>query len=131
MTGRARSVVLAYIGALNDGDVDRVAALVRPDFSNEHTSTLGRSVVGRDAYRAKLPKFLADFAGLHYAVEDLFADEDKVAVAYVMTAQCTGGDGMIRPIEIRGMFRFYVDSGLIARRVDYFDSAEFQRQVNP
>jgi len=131
MTGRARSVVLAYIGALNDGDVDRAAALVRPDFSNEHTSTLGRSVVGRDAYRIRLPQFLADFVGLHYAVEDVFADEDKVAIACVMTAQCKGADGMMRPIEMQGMFRFYVDGGLIARRVDYFDSAEFQRQVNP
>jgi ketosteroid isomerase-like protein len=34
-----------------------------------------------------------------------------------------------RPFTIRGMFRFVVRNGLIAHRVDYWDSADFRRQV--
>jgi hypothetical protein len=32
-------------------------------------------------------------------------------------------------VSIRGVFRFDVSGGLIAHRVDYWDSAEWSRQV--
>ncbi len=116
--------VLAYLSALGTGDPDAVAALVTDDFHNEHTSTLGRSLVGREAYRERLRGFLAEFAGLHYEVEDVIAQDDRVAVPYTMTATVAG-----RPVRIRGMFRFRVRDGLVAHRVDYWDSAEFTRQI--
>jgi steroid delta-isomerase-like uncharacterized protein len=116
--------VLAYVAALNLGDADAVAACVTEDFHNEHTSTLGRSVRGRTAYRERLTGFLAQFTGLHYETEDVIEDRTKVAVPYTMTAVVDG-----RPISIRGMFRFEVRDGLIAHRVDYWDSAEFTRQT--
>ena len=34
-----------------------------------------------------------------------------------------------RPVAVRGMMRFDVRDGLIARRVDYWDSLVFQRQA--
>jgi hypothetical protein len=34
-----------------------------------------------------------------------------------------------RPIGVPGMMRFEVRDGLIARRVDYWDSLVFQRQA--
>lgn len=116
--------VLAYLAALGSGDPDAVAALVTEDFHNEHTSALGRSLVGREPYRERLRGFLTEFAGLAYEVEEVIAEDDRVAVAYTMTATVTG-----RPVRIRGMFRFRVRDGLIAHRVDYWDSAEFTRQV--
>lgn len=94
------------------------------DFHNEHTSVLGRSVVGREAYRERLHGFLAQFAGLRYEVEDVLVDGDRVAVPYTMRATVAS-----RPIAIRGMFRFRVRDGLVAHRVDYWDSAEFTRQL--
>jgi steroid delta-isomerase-like uncharacterized protein len=111
---------------LGSGDADTVASLVTEDFHNEHTSTLGRSVVGRDAYRERLGGFLAEFRDLHYDVEDLIVDlgGEKVAVPYTMRAVVHD-----KPISIRGMFRFRVRDGLIAHRVDYWDSAEFTRQT--
>jgi ketosteroid isomerase-like protein len=109
---------------LRRGDADAVAACVTEDFHNEHTSTLGRSVRGRTAYRERLTGFLAQFTGLHYETEDVIEDRTKVAVPYTMTAVVDG-----RPISIRGMFRFEVRDGLIAHRVDYWDSAEFTRQT--
>jgi len=62
--------------------------------------------------------------GLRYEVEDAFACGDKVAVAYTLHAAV--GD---RPVAVRGMMRFDVRGGLIARRVDYWDSLVFQRQA--
>jgi ketosteroid isomerase-like protein len=62
--------------------------------------------------------------GLHYEVEDTIAEGDKVAVPYILTATVDG-----HPIRIRGMFRFVVRDGLVAHRVDYWDSKDYERQV--
>jgi len=121
--------VTRYLDALNRGDPDSIAACVTEDFHNEHTSTLGHSRHGRAAYRERLPGFLAEFAGLRYTVEDTIVEGDRAAVAYTMTCSWKGGTAEGRPVSIRGVFRFRVADGLIAHRVDYWDSAEFTRQV--
>ncbi len=126
----AADAVRAYLEALNRGSADEIAACVTLDFVNEHTATLGQSLVGRSAYRERLVGFLAAFSGLHYEVERLIADGADIAVAYRMTAQWRETAAATpRPVTIRGMFRFEVRDGLIARRVDYWDSADFRRQV--
>jgi steroid delta-isomerase-like uncharacterized protein len=117
-------VVTRYVDALNSGDPDGIAACVTEDFHNEHTSVLGHSRRGRAAYRERLPGFLAEFSGLRYAVEDTIVEDERAAVAYRMTCTWNG-----RPVSIRGVFRFRVSDGLIAHRVDYWDSAEWSRQV--
>ena len=116
--------VLDYIDALNGGDPQVIAACVTEDFVNEHTSAVGHSLVGRAAYRERLPKFLGDMQGLHYDVEDVIVDGDRCALAYTMTATWSG-----HPFRIRGMFRFRVRDGLIAHRVDYWDSLDFMKQT--
>ena len=118
--------VTRYLDALNAGDPDRIAACVTEDFHNEHTSALGRGLRGRSAYRERLPSFLAKFSGLRYDIEDTIIESDRAAVAYTMT--CSWGPSRA-PVSIRGVFRFRVVDGLIAHRVDYWDSAEFSRQV--
>lgn len=122
-------VALAYIVALNTHDPEQIAALVADDFVNEHTSALGSSLIGRDAYKARLPSFLASFEGLRYEVEDVIVDDARVALPYTLTARCRGSDGESRPILIRGMFRFRIEHGLIAHRVDYWDSKVYETQV--
>lgn len=135
MTDRDRgpaATVRAYIDALNRGNADDAAACVSEDFINEHTSVLGQTVIGRTAYRERVGDFLLRFAGLRYEIEHLIADGGDVAVAYRLSASWReSGTGPERPFTIRGMFRFEVAGGLIAHRVDYWDSADFQRQVQP
>ena len=126
-SGRAaatRDVVVDYLDAINAGDVATAVDLVADDFHNEHTSALGNSLRGRDAYRERLPRFLAEFERLHYELEDVIVDGDRAAVPYTMTCAWRG-----HPVCIRGMFRFRVADGHVAHRVDYWDSAEFERQT--
>jgi ketosteroid isomerase-like protein len=123
-------VVRAYVAALNAHDPDAVALLVTEDFHNEHTSVLGTSLHGRAAYRERLPAFLRAFEGLHYELEDVITEGDRAAAPYTLTARCAGPDGAQHPVRIRGMFRFRVAGDLVAHRVDYWDSAEFTRQVS-
>lgn len=128
----AAATVRAYIAALNRGSADEAAACVSDGFVNEHTSILGETVVGREAYRERVGEFLARFPGLHYEVECMIVEGCQVAVAYRMSASWRGSGAPVpgdRPFSIRGMFRFQVDGGRIAHRVDYWDSADFLRQV--
>lgn len=113
-----------YLSRFALGDADAIAAMVTDDFVNEHTAALGSGCEGRDAYRGRLPGFLASMPGLRYEVEDVLAEGDRVAAAYTLHA--TVND---RPIAVRGVMRFVVRGGLIARRTDYWDSLVFQRQA--
>ncbi|WP_311983561.1 nuclear transport factor 2 family protein [Parafrankia sp. CH37] len=108
----------AYIAALNAGDPDAVAACVTEDFRNEHASPAGRGCVGRAAYRERLPGFLAAFPGLRYVPDaDPVAAGDRVAVPYLMTASMPEG-----ALRIRGLWLLTLRAGLVAHRVDYWDS---------
>ena len=110
--------VRGYLEALNAHDADRVVSWVSREFVNEHTAKGAVSRRGRAEYRAALDGFLAEFADLHYAVEQLVVDGANCAVPYRMTAVLKG-----RPLDIRGVFVFVVDgAGLIAKRTDYWDS---------
>jgi ketosteroid isomerase-like protein len=124
-----RSVVTAYLTAFDTGDPDAVAAWVTEDFVNEHTSARGRSLVGRAAYRERLPGFLAAFAGLHYEVEEVLVDGDRAAVAYRMTATMQREGAAAVPLAVRGVFRLGVRDGLVATRADYWDGEVVAAQV--
>ncbi|GAA3955288.1 hypothetical protein GCM10023085_42420 [Actinomadura viridis] len=125
---RTRAAVLRYLGALNRHDADAVAGCVAEDFVNEHTSVLGRGVIGRAAYRERLGGFLADFAGLRYEIEDLVVRDVRAVLAYRMSFRLVSAGNV--PVRVRGVFRFWVGAdGLVARRVDYWDSGEVTRQI--
>lgn len=128
---QTRDVVERYISALNSRDPELIAGCVAEDFVNEHTSSLGHSLSGRAAYRERLRGFLDEFRDLHYELEDLIVEGSRAAAPYVMTFRWCGGRGEAVPVRIRGMFRFEVADGLVARRVDYWDSGDFERQVRP
>jgi steroid delta-isomerase-like uncharacterized protein len=120
-----RATVRAYLDALNRGDADDIAQCVSDGFINEHTSILGETIVGREAYHKRVSQFLQTFAELHYDTEAMIVDDGQVAVPYRMSAVWGG-----KPFTIRGMFRFRVEQGHIVHRVDYWDSADFLRQVD-
>ena len=120
----AAAVALSYITSFADGDPDAVAAHVTDDFVNEHTAALGTGCTGRDEYRRRLPGFLADFAGVRYEVEDVIAQDDRVAIPYTMRARYHDHD-----VIVRGIMRFIVRDGLVARRTDYWDALGFLKQI--
>ena len=124
-----RSTVTRYLDALNRADVDAIAACVADGFYNEHTSALGTSVHGRQAYRERLPRFLSQFTGLHYDLEDLVVEQERAAARYHMSCSWLDDSGREHPVAIRGMFWFRVLDGEIVHRIDYWDGSEFSRQV--
>lgn len=125
----AGDVARSYLASFAAADPDAIVAHVAPAFVNEHASALGSGCVGRDAYLARLPGFLASFPGVRYQVVSVIGEapvegDDTVAVEYHMTATSDG-----HPIDLRGVMVITVLNSLITRRADYWDSLTFLRQV--
>jgi steroid delta-isomerase-like uncharacterized protein len=127
-TSTTRRVVTDYVEAFATGNPDRIAAFVTEDFRNRHAAALGEPCDGRDAYRARLPAFLAAFRGLHYEIEDVVVEGDRACVAYRLHAHADGPDGE-REVDVPGVMRFVVVDGRIAERTDYWDALTFLGQI--
>ena len=121
---RPRDVVTSYLAAFGTGEPDQIAAHVTEDFINEQVSALGVGCVGRDEYRRRLSRFLADFRALRYEIEDIVDEGDRVVVAYTMHASHTD-----HRVRVRGVMRFVVRDNAIAHRCDYWDGLSFLEQV--
>lgn len=106
-------------------------SFVTEDFHNEHSSALGTGLRGRQAYRERLPIFFTRFPNLHYEIEDLLAERDRVMVAYTMTFLHRTVGGGEHTVTMRGVFRFRFNGDLIAHRVDYWDGVSYQLQTAP
>ena len=117
-------VCTSYLASFATGDPERVVAHVTDDFVNEHTAALGSGCEGKDEYARRVPNFLASMPQLRYEVEDVVADGDRVVVAYTLHTHVNERD-----VAVRGMMRFRVRDGLIAKRTDYWDSLVFQQQA--
>jgi steroid delta-isomerase-like uncharacterized protein len=117
-------VCVSYLASFASGDPERVVAHVTDDFVNEHTAALGSGCEGKDEYTRRVPNFLASMPQLRYEVEDVVADGDRVVAAYTLHTHVNDRD-----VAVRGVMRFQVRSGLIAKRTDYWDSLVFQQQA--
>ncbi len=119
-----RDAASSYLAAFASGEPDQIAAHVTEDFVNEQVSALGVGCVGREEYRRRLSRFLADFRGLRYEIEDIVSDGDRVVVAYTMRATHSEHE-----VRMRGVMRFVVRDAMIAQRSDYWDGLTFLQQV--
>ena len=124
-------VAHAYLDALGGDDPDAVAVHVVDDFRNEHQSEIGSGCVGRDAYLARLPGFMAAFPNRHYSViECVTGPADGSGVHVVAVRYRFGADVGAHRIDIPGVMWFGVRDGLITRRVDTWDSLTYFRQTD-
>jgi predicted ester cyclase len=119
------AVIRSYLASFATADPDAIAAHVSDDFANRHTSALGSSCDGRDAYRERLPDFLASMPGLEYGLDELVIDGDRAAAFYTLTGTWGGV-----PFSVQGAQRLVVRDGQITSRLDHWDSAVFLRQVD-
>ena len=121
------ALVRSYFAAFEGGDPATIADHVADDFVNDHTAALGEGCVGRDAYLARLPAFLADMVDLRYEIDDLVVDGERAMVTYTLRARGQAAT----PVVVRGAQRLVVRDGRIVSRTDYWDSADFLRQADP
>jgi hypothetical protein len=130
-------VACAYLAALGGDDPVVVTRLVADDFVNEHTAELGSGCTGRAEYSRRLPGFFAMFPNRHYTIVETVLGElvdqtvckDHEQATEVVVRYRFGADVKNTRIDIPGVMWISVRNGLVARRLDCWDSLTFHRQT--
>lgn len=116
-------VVTAFIQAIEAKDLDTALALVTEDVSYENVPM--SPIVGRDAVRAALERFLAMAGTVDWQVSRQMASANAVANERLDRFQI--GDGWLE-MPVAGFFEV-TDDGLISLWRDYFDLPTYTTQL--
>ena len=88
---------------------------------------------GREAFRAQWRTWRAAFPDLHFAVEDLVAEGDKVVTRWTLTGTHRGEfQGIVptgRRVSVAGMSLDRIAGGQIAEGFDAWDELGLHRQL--
>jgi steroid delta-isomerase-like uncharacterized protein len=125
-------VVTAYLDAWNAHDLDRIAALVAPDY--EGTDVADAAVVrGAAALRRRADAYLTAFPDLRLETLDAVADGDRTVVRWSARATHRGAFLHIpptgRPVVVEGTTWFTLAGGRVHRTESVWDVAGFLRAV--
>ena len=140
MTAAAlRTVILAFIKAWNDHDVDAILAKVTPDVIWENPNLPGpvHVVHGGEAVAADLRAGFTAYPDLHMAMEDLhvYSTNDPVVgfSTWTATGTMTGPMAGMAPtgklFRIRGACVYKFRDGLIAEHTMVYDGMDIARQI--
>ena len=133
MAADARRVVTAYFDALARHDLDAAGDCWAPEGVDE---LVGQATVqGPDGVREFFGGLFAAMPDFTMAVEDLIAEEDRVAALWRASGTFAGDADYqgIAPtggrVELRGLDLFTVRDGLIRANVAFPDGLGFARQI--
>ena len=88
---------------------------------------------GREAFRRQWRQWRAAFPDLHFAVEDLVAEDDKVVTRWTLTGTHQGEFLGIAPtgrrVSVAGMSLDRIAAGQIAEGFDAWDELGLHRQL--
>lgn len=108
------------LAAVDAGDLDRVLACYAPDYFDHDTSEARSATNHVAGLRTAFARFYAAFSDTHHTIDDIIAEDDKVAVRLSVEARHTGEIFGIAPsgLVIRNdslvIYRF--EQGLIRER---------------
>ncbi|MBI1186028.1 MAG: limonene-1,2-epoxide hydrolase [Alphaproteobacteria bacterium] len=116
-------LVLAFIAAWERRDLDAILAAVTEDVVYHNIPM--QPVTGRDAMRQALAPFLTPATAVRWAVRAIAEAADGA----VLTERLDEFEFGPKRLAIPVMGIFELRDGLIAQWRDYFDLADFQRQM--
>jgi predicted ester cyclase len=97
---------------INNGNLDLIPEYFAPDYSI--ISPMGIEIEGADGFKQGSVTGRIAFPDLHYSIDDMFAEGDKVATRYTMTGTFKGEYMGIAPTGKK----FAITGILITRWVD-------------
>ena len=113
----------------NDADEDAIDRYVAADAAG-NDPTFG---AGREAFRAQWRKWQSAFTDLHFAIEEIVAEPDKVVARWVLTGRHTGTflgvPATGREISVHGMSLDHIKDNQIVSGFDAWDELGLRRQL--
>ncbi|WAC27397.1 nuclear transport factor 2 family protein [Ancylobacter sp. SL191] len=129
----APDVVDVFYAAYNRGNAEAASGLYLCDGWHEEAHN-GTRRQGREALREGLERFFGFITEAHWQVRERIDSGPRVAVVYTLTGRLgvdlRGAPTRGLPVELRGVHLFDLADGAIAGTRDYWDPAEFQRQIS-
>lgn len=119
------ALIRSYLASFSSGEPKRVSAHVAETFVNQHFGHLGGGCEGKAAYEKRLSGFLSGFENLRYDIHDVCAAEHSGTARYEMHFDQDGTH-----FCVPGMMWFDISGGVIARRIDCWDSLVYLKQAN-
>lgn len=125
-----RSFAEAYTAAWCSQNPASVASFFAEEGSlqvNDATPASGRAAITEVAQ-----SFMTAFPDLQVFLDDLRLEGDRAIYHWTLTGTNTGPGGTGRTVRISGYEVWQMNAdGLIAQSQGHFDSADYQRQLNP
>jgi steroid delta-isomerase-like uncharacterized protein len=132
MTGKIEHVIQELIEACNTHDIERAADCFTSD-SLGYDVAEAKPLVGRDSVRQYIARYLAAFPDLTWFQEEVISQRDSVAIIWLARGTHQGTWVNIPPTgriaQVRGMTRFKIEDGKIARTMTIWDVAGLLRAI--
>ena len=123
-----KEVVRRYLQILGGGALDQLDQVLGPDFV-DRTPGAAPNVYGPEAIRQSQRKARDLFQDIHYAVDDLIAEGDRVAARYTVRATRKGNGAAGLPVQVIGVTFFRIADGKIREAWIVNDQIELFRQL--
>jgi steroid delta-isomerase-like uncharacterized protein len=133
--GNARLIEQFMARVWNAGDVDAIDEFLGPRYaihSDPGDPWDGQELTRKD-FKQRLVMSRASFPDLWFELDELVANEDRVALSWTMRGTQTGAlaerPASGRPIEARGMTIYYITAGVITGHRQVVDRLTVAQQL--
>jgi steroid delta-isomerase-like uncharacterized protein len=121
-----------YEEVWNERKLDVVDELISPSRAL-HDPNVSGSQIGPDAYKQQVAPFTTAFPDLHFAIEDIFSEKDKLVVSWMISGTHKGEYEGIPPtdkkISVDGITINYLANGKILDSYVSWDALGLMRQL--
>lgn len=122
-----KAVVSRYLQMLDAGTFDDLEQVVGPDYVDRTPGAPASQ--GPGAVRDAQSRARALFQDIHYKVDDLIAEGDRVAARYTVRAARKSSGGESKPVEVIGITIFRLAGGKIRETWIVNDQIALFRQL--
>jgi steroid delta-isomerase-like uncharacterized protein len=130
MRDQLTNLAEGYTTAWCSQNAASVAAYYSPDGSL--TINDGPPSVGRAAITEAAQEFMTSFPDMKVFMDDLMIDGERAVYHWTLQGTNTGPGGTGKRVRISGFEQWRINAdGVIAESKGHFDSAEYQRQLEP
>ncbi len=121
-----------YEEVWNERKLDVVDELISPSHAL-HDPNVSGSQLGPDAYKQQVARFTTAFPDLHFAIEDIVSEKDKLVVSWTISGTHKGEYEGIPPtdkkISVDGITISYIANGKILDSYVSWDALGLMRQL--
>ena len=121
-----------YEEFINPGRLEQMSSLISPSFVSQ-TFTGGPGEQGPEEFCQAVSKLREAFPDLHFVIEDIFAEDDRVAVRWQMTGThrgtFAGAPATGKEVRQPGIVIYHIREGLIERAWRQSDRVILYQQI--